>query len=103
MKRYILFLSVVLAVDWVLGALQIAHIIPMWVFLVLNIPFGLPFVWLESHWTGTQYLLGAGQSVSDGWSLVIWFCGVLAQAWLYSVLYGWWRARRLAAIAQPEH
>ncbi len=103
MKRYLLFLPVMLAVDWVLGALHVAHIIPLWVFLVFNLPFGLPFVWLESHWTGTQYLLGAGQTVGDGWSLVIWCCGVLAQAWLYSVLYGWWRSRRLPTFAQPEH
>ncbi len=103
MKRYLLFLPVMLAVDWVLGALHVAHIIPLWAFLVFNLPFGLPFVWLESHWTGTQYLLGAGQTVGDGWSLVIWSCGVLAQAWLYSVLYGWWRSRRPATIAQPEH
>ncbi len=100
MKKYLLFLPVMLVVDWALGVLHVAGITPLWTFLVFNFPFGLPFVWLESHWTRTQYLLGPGQTVSDGWSLVIWFCGVLAQAWLYSLLYGWWRSRRPATIAQ---
>ena len=84
-----------LIVDWVLGALQAAHVIPLWsLFLVFNFPFGLPFVWLESHWAVTRYSLGEGQSISETWSFVALFFSVFAQAWLYSVLFGWWRSRR---------
>jgi hypothetical protein len=99
MKRYLLFVPVMLAVDWVLGALHAAHIIPLWSFLVFNFPFGLPFVWLESHWAVTHYSLGEGQSISETWSFVALFFAVLAQAWLYSLLYGHWRNRSHAATA----
>ena len=99
MKRYVLFVAVMLVVDWVLGALQAAHVIPLWSFLVFNFPFGLPFVWLESHWAGTHYSLGAGQSISETWSFVALFFSAFAQAWLYSFLFGHWRNRRREAHA----
>jgi hypothetical protein len=99
MKRYFVFLMAMLAIDWVLGALQTAHILPLWTFLVFNFPFGLPSVWLESHWTGTQYSLSEGQSISETWPLVAFFFAVAAQAWLYSILYARCRNRRFAVLA----
>jgi hypothetical protein len=97
MKRYAVFVPVMLAVDWVLGALQAAHLIPLWSFLVFNFPFGLPFVWLESDWAATHYSSGEGQSISETWSFVALFSSVFGQAWLYSVLFGWWRIKKHAA------
>ena len=94
MKKYAPFVAVMLVVDWVLGALQAAHVIPLWSFLVFNFPFGLPFVWLESHWAATHYSLSEGQSISETWSFVALFFSVFAQAWLYSFLFGYWRNRR---------
>jgi hypothetical protein len=93
-KRYLLIASAMLVVDWVLGALQAAHIIPLWSFLVFNFPFGLPFVWLESHWAGTRYSLGEGQSISETWSFVALFFSVFAQAWLYAFPFGHWGNKR---------
>ncbi len=59
-KRYALIVLAMLAIDWTLGALRVSGVLPSWSFLVLNFPFGLPFVWLEAHWAGTHYSV-AGQ------------------------------------------
>jgi hypothetical protein len=93
-RRYLLIAAAMLAVDWVVGALAAAHVVPLWSFLLLNFPFGLPFVWLETHWAGTRYSLGEGQSISEAWSFVALFFSAFAQAWLYSLLLGFWRKRQ---------
>jgi hypothetical protein len=49
-KRYLLIASVLLVIDWTLGALHAERILPLWPFLVFNFPFGIPFVWVESLW-----------------------------------------------------
>ena len=99
-KRYILLALAMLAVDWTLGALQAAHVIPLGSFLVFNFPFGLPFVWLESHWAATRYTLGEGQSINEVWSFLALFFSVFAQAGLYSFLLGCWlRNRHARSIA----
>ena len=98
-KRYILIALAMLAVDWTLGALQAAHVIPLGAFLVFNFPFGLPFVWLESHWAATRYTLGEGQSISEVWSFIALFFSVFAQAGLYSLLFGRWLRSRQASSA----
>ncbi len=87
MRRYGLIALSLLVIDWALGALHATGVLPLWSFLVLNLPFGLPFVWLESHWVGTHYSV-AGQNVSEVWSFVAFFFSVLAQAGLYSWLLG---------------
>jgi len=92
-KRYMLFASAMLVVDWVLGALQAAHVISIWSFLVFNFPFGLPFVWLESHWAGTHYEVG-GQSINETWFFVTLFFAVFTQALFYSALFGYWQRKR---------
>ena len=86
-KRYTLIALAMLAIDWALGALHVAGAVPLWLFLVLNFPFGLPFIWLESHWAGTYYSI-AGQGVNDMWSFAAFFFSVFAQAWLYLWLLG---------------
>ena len=100
LRRYLLIAPLMLATDWLLGALQAAHVIPLWSFLVPNFPFGLPFVWLESHWAGTSYALGQGHSLSDTWSFLALFFAAFAQAWLYSLLLGFWREKGNAAHVQ---
>ncbi len=97
-KRYLVIATAMLALDWTLGALQTAHIIPLWSFLLLNFPFGLPFVWLESHWASTHYEF-AGQYFGEYWSFAALFFAIFAQAWLYTVLYGRWRGGTRKAIA----
>lgn len=99
MKRYLAVALVLLAVDWTLGALQAANVIPLGSFLVLNFPFGLPFVWLESHWEGTRYVLGEGQNISELWSFAAFFFSVFAQAGLYSFLLDRWQRNRPASSA----
>ena len=86
-KRYALIALAMLAADWALGALHVAGAVPLWSFLALNFPFGLPFVWLESHWAGTHYAV-AGENVNEMWSFAAFFFSVFAQAWLYSWLLG---------------
>ena len=99
-KRYIPIALAMLVVDWTLGGLQAAHVIPLGSFLMFNLPFGLPFVWLESHWAGTRYTLGEGQSINEVWSFIALFFSVFAQAGLYSYLLGrWLRNRRVSSAA----
>jgi hypothetical protein len=87
-----------LAADWTLGALHAAHVLPLWPFITLNFPFGLPFVWLESQWDGAHYRVG-GQIVSETWSFFALVFAAFAQAWLYSVLLGHWRRKRHETLA----
>ena len=97
-KRYALIALALLVVDWGLGMLHVSRALPLWSFLLVNFPFGLPFVWLESHWAGTHYSV-AGQNVNEAWSFVAFFFSVFAQAWLYSWLIGCCQKRRHALPA----
>jgi len=92
-KRYALVVLAMLVVDWTLGALHVAGVLPLWSFLLLNFPFGLPSVWLEAHWVGTHYSIG-NQNVNELWSFAAFFFAVVAQAGLYSWLLGLWQRRR---------
>ncbi len=92
-KRYAFIALAMLVIDWALGALHAVGLVPLWPFLVLNFPFGLPSVWLESHWAGTHYSV-AGQNVNELWSFAAFFFSVFAQAGLYSWLLGLWLRRR---------
>jgi hypothetical protein len=87
-KRFLLIALAMLVIDWTLGALQAAGVIPLWSFLIVNFPFGIPFVWLEYHWAATHYEFG-GVSINETWSFVALFFAVLAQAWVYSLLLGY--------------
>jgi hypothetical protein len=97
-KRYVFIALAMLVIDWALGVLHVAGVVPLWSFLVFNLPFGVPFVWLEAHWAGTQYTVG-GQSINETWSLVAFSFSVLAQAGLYSLLLGCWRRKHAATSA----
>ena len=92
-KRYLKICGALLIVDWALGAAQAAHVVPPWTFLAANFPFGGVYVWFESHWTGNQYRLG-DQVLSEAWPLFLFFLIVLAQAWVYYLLFSLWLRRR---------
>ena len=92
-KTYCLIALAMLALDWALGAAHARGMAPLWRFAALNFPFGLPFVWLESHWVGVRYSV-AGRTVNELWSFGLFFFAVLGQAGMYYFLFRWWRARR---------
>jgi hypothetical protein len=91
-KRYLKIAAILLLEDWALGAAQAGGLMPLWTFLAANFPFGAIYVWFESHWTGTQYRIG-NQAVSELWPLLCFFPIVLAQAWLYCLLFGLWHTQ----------
>jgi hypothetical protein len=97
-KRFALITLAMLVIDWALGILHVSRVLPVWSFLVLNFPFGLPYVWFESHWAGTHYSV-AGSSVSELWSFTAFFFSAFGQAWLYSWLIGCWHKRHHALSA----
>jgi hypothetical protein len=85
LRRFAVILPVLLLLDWVIGGMTVAGLLPKWVFAVANVPFGIVNVWFESHWTGNQYLFG--HPVSDGVSLLIFVTVIIAQAILYTAIY----------------
>ena len=91
-KRLVLAGLVVLIVDWLWGMGQVRGLVPLWSFAVLNFPFGLPYVWIESHWVGTHYEVG-GQTVDELWSMGLFLFMVGAQALMYSWLWGYLQPR----------
>jgi len=92
MQTYAKALGLTLAGDWVVAAACAKGTLPLWMFLAFNVPFGAAYVWLESRWTGTQYLVN-GQPVSDTVSLALFLGVVLAQAAVYAAVWRWWRGR----------
>jgi hypothetical protein len=95
-RRYLLFVTVMFFLDWLLGALQANSLISRWWFLAFNFPFGLPFVWIESNWVGTHYEV-AGQNVNEIGSMIAWLFSVAGQALMYSILFSMLRKRKAAA------
>jgi hypothetical protein len=80
-------------IDWGLGALQANAIISYWWFLSFNIPFGVPFVLIETHWTGTNYQL-IGLNIDEIGSTVAWLFAVLGQALIYLLLFDLLRRKK---------
>ena len=95
-KRYLSIALAVLVLDWTLGMAHVRGLVPLWSFLVLNPPFGIPYFWFESDWAGTHYSL-AGHACSESWSLVLFSGMVLAQAGLYYPLCRSWSDERVKA------
>jgi hypothetical protein len=100
-KRYLKIAATLLVVDWFLGVAQASGMVPLWTFLAVNFPFGAIYVWFESHWTGTQYLVG-GQPIPELWPFWCFFPIVLAQAWVYYLVFDLWQKKR-AALSSPTH
>jgi hypothetical protein len=89
LRYFILILGTLLFIDWVLGAAQASGAIPTWTFLIPNFPFGALFLWMEHSWTGTHYMV-MGYRIGDIGSLVVFLAVVLAQSFLYYLIYLWW-------------
>jgi hypothetical protein len=90
---YVAIIGATLIIDWGLGMLCASGVAPLWTFLVANFPFGGVYVWMESSWAGTHYVM-LGQRVGDVGALIIWAVVALAQAGLYCVLWHLFAARR---------
>lgn len=84
--------------DWILGVLCVYKIIPLWVYLIFNIPFGGLYVWMESSWVGTHYVM-LGHTVGDTASLLIAVISIFLQAGLYCLLWHWYKLRTIKHIA----
>jgi hypothetical protein len=95
-RNLMLIVAALLAVDWTLGVLVTRQALPLWTFLIPNLPFGLLYVAVESTWNGTRYDLW-GHTMSDVTSLALFLFVVLAQAVLYFVLLERWIRRRQSA------
>jgi hypothetical protein len=80
--RFAVLAVLVFVMDWVLAGLILEGIARPWSFVAANPPFGLLYLWFESHWTGTQYLFN-GRPVSDGAALLIVPVIALLQAMCY--------------------
>ncbi len=98
LRRLVLITAIVLIVDWLLGALCASGILPLWVFLLFNIPFGTLYVLLESSWMGNHYEV-PGSTVSDIGSAVVFLMTVLGQSLAYTLLYQWLHRKPVAESA----
>ena len=83
---------IVLILDWTLGVMCASGILPHWVFLLFNIPFGAMYVWMESSWAGTHYQM-LGHTFGDIGSGVVFLLTVIAQSLGYFALYEWIRKK----------
>ena len=85
-----------LVVDWMLGMACANRILPLFVFLLFNIPFGVAYVFMESSWVGLRYEVG-GRIVPEHVVAIVEFGGVFAQAVFYYILWYIWQRRRTQA------
>ena len=90
-----LITGALLLIDWILGVAQAQHIIPTWTFLIPNFPFGIIFILMEYSWTGAYYSV-YGYRMGDLGSLVVFLLVVLAQSYLYYLLYTWWYEKKIS-------
>ena len=90
---FVIISTVLLIVDWILGIGCATHVLPLFVFLIFNIPFGAAYVFLESCWKGNRYELG-GEIISEITVAAIEFGAIFAQAIVYYILWHIWQRRR---------
>jgi len=79
---FIKIFLVLLMTDWILGIAITAGHLPLWTFIIPNFPFGIAHVWLESHWTGTNYIV-AGRVIDELVSMIIFPSVIVLQSGLY--------------------
>jgi len=87
---FFLIAAALLVIDSGLGAGCAAGKLPHLVFFLANIPFGGIYVWMESQWVGTHYVV-FGRRVGDLTSLIVFLGVVFAQACVYFGLWNIWR------------
>ena len=95
LRNLTLITGVILALDWLIGLLCAKGILPLWVFLLPNIPFGALHVWVESCWVGSHYeILGHIVGDSNIWLMTVFPFVVVAQSLLYFTLFEQWMKKR---------
>jgi hypothetical protein len=95
-KRFldlVLIVVALLALDWLIGFLITSDLLPLWVFLLPNLPFGAFYVWMESSWVGTRYEI-LGHRIGDTTALLVFSFTVIAQSLLYFALLELSRKKR---------
>jgi hypothetical protein len=94
--NFFLLLFLLLLIDWVLGVLVLHGFMPDWVYLLVNIPFGLIYLGTRLLWTGIRYEL-FGQALPTTLISLIQIIAVIAQAIVYWYAVRWfsWRKRRM--------
>jgi hypothetical protein len=96
-----LIAGVLLVIDWILGVFVVQRILPNWVYLLANIPFGVVYVWTESQWVGSQYQV-LGRAVSEPWIGIAQLSAVGAQALVYFGIWEVWSRKRHPALRSPR-
>ena len=97
----ILIAGVLLVIDWILGVFVVRRILPNWVYLLANIPFGVVYVWTESQWVGSQYRV-LGHAVSESLIGFAQLSAVGAQALVYYGIWEVWSRKRHSALRNPR-
>jgi hypothetical protein len=100
-KKFLSYLIIICGttiMDWMLAVLCVYKIIPLWFYLIPNFPFGGLYVWMESSWVGTHYVM-LGHIVGDFGSLVIFVISAFGQACLYCFLWHWYSIRKTNQLA----
>jgi len=83
--QFIKIFLVLLIVDWIIGIAITSGHLPLWTFLIPNFPFGVAHVWLESHWTGTNFMV-EGKVIDELISMIIFPSVIVLQSCLYCIL-----------------
>jgi hypothetical protein len=89
---FLLITFVLLVIDWILGVLIVQGMIPHWVYLPANIPFGVIYVWTEAQWVGDHYQL-LGRAVNDIWVNIAQFSAIGFQALVYYGIWEVWKRK----------
>lgn len=93
LRNLLVITLALLMLDWILGVLCASNLIPLWLFMIPNFPFGALYVTLESSWAGTRYELW-GLHLGEIESLLVFAATVLLQSLLYFALAEFIQRRR---------
>ena len=83
--QFIKIFLVLLIIDWIIGIAITSGHLPLWTFLIPNFPIGVAHVWLESHWTGTNYMVD-GKVIDELISMITFPLVIVLQSCLYYIL-----------------
>ena len=101
LATFFLIAGVLLVIDWILGVCIVQRILPNWVYLLANMPFGGIYVWTESQWTGNQYQI-LGRAVNESWISLAQLLAVGAQALVYFGIWELWKGKRHPGQSHPN-
>ena len=93
---FALLLIALLVIDWIAGVLITHDVLPIWVYVILNVPFGIVYVLSRFLWTGVRYEL-LGQPIAGMWISAVQLLAVIAQAVVYWLVWRWLRQRNRRA------